>query len=151
MAVEVLSAGRVKILDHGLRVGRLDSIAPAPEGQLLPENADLDAWAIFWKARGFNLTEAMALMGSHALIDEQVRGCGTFGGSRTGRTKTPACRAAGSCRARAWPYARRPGNRCPQAISACGPALIILRPVSQPLQGQQLPLCHWRLLITVFV
>lgn len=72
VATEVLSAGRVRILDHGLRVGRLDSITPAPEGVLPPANADLDAWATFWRARGFNLTEAMALMGSHALIDEQV-------------------------------------------------------------------------------
>ncbi len=72
MATEVLSAGRVNILDQGLRVGRLDSIAPAPEGLLPPANADLDGWATFWKARGFNLTEATALMGSHALIDEQV-------------------------------------------------------------------------------
>lgn len=80
VAPEVLSNGRFKILGHkgakNLRVGRLDSVRPAPPEKLPAEHADLAAFAGFWKARGFSMEEAMALMGSHALVDEQVRACG---------------------------------------------------------------------------
>lgn len=77
---EVLSKGRIKILTGTgagvLRVGRLDNIRPSPPGNLPPNHADLTSFAKFWKERGFSEAEATALMGSHALIDTQVRADG---------------------------------------------------------------------------
>ncbi|GLC63932.1 hypothetical protein PLESTF_000100100 [Pleodorina starrii] len=77
VAPEVLSNGRIRTLPaNGTRVlpvGRLDSISPAPPNQLPPASAGVDEFVQFWAARGINAKEAMALMGSHALIDTQ--GC----------------------------------------------------------------------------
>ncbi|KAG2484028.1 hypothetical protein HYH03_017118 [Edaphochlamys debaryana] len=75
VAPEVLSNGRLRILDgtKALRVGRLDSIRPAPPNQLPPNSANASSFLNFWTARGFTAREAAALMGSHALLDSQ--GC----------------------------------------------------------------------------
>ncbi|KAG2440741.1 hypothetical protein HXX76_003598 [Chlamydomonas incerta] len=77
VAPEVLSKGRIKILTGSgpgvLRVGRLDSTLPAPPGNLPAANSTLEQFAAFWTARGISATEATALMGSHALIDDQRR------------------------------------------------------------------------------
>eukprot|EP00198_Chlamydomonas_reinhardtii_P001096 XP_001690431.1 predicted protein [Chlamydomonas reinhardtii] len=76
VAPEVLSKGRIKILTGSgkgvLRVGRLDSVVPAPPGNLPAANTTLEQFAAFWAARGISATEATALMGSHALIDDQA-------------------------------------------------------------------------------
>jgi hypothetical protein len=76
VAPEFLSDGRLKIIGaggQGLRVGRLDSVTAAPPGQLPAADIGLDAFVKFWTDRGFTVLEAVALMGSHSLIDEQ--GC----------------------------------------------------------------------------
>ncbi|KAG2484888.1 hypothetical protein HYH03_016369 [Edaphochlamys debaryana] len=75
VAPEVLSGGRMKILDgsNTLRVGRLDSTKPAPPNQLPSASANAASFLSFWTARGFTPREAAALMGSHALVDSQ--GC----------------------------------------------------------------------------
>ncbi|KAG2484027.1 hypothetical protein HYH03_017117 [Edaphochlamys debaryana] len=76
VAPEVLSNGRLRILDGtnaNLRVGRLDSIRPAPPNQLPPNSANASSFLTFWTARGFTPREAAALMGSHCLVDSQ--GC----------------------------------------------------------------------------
>ncbi|GLC39076.1 hypothetical protein PLESTM_000837200 [Pleodorina starrii] len=77
VAPEVLSNGRIRILPaNGTRVlpvGRLDSIEPAPPGLLPNVSVGMADFARFWAAQGIKLREATALMGSHALIDEQ--GC----------------------------------------------------------------------------
>ncbi|KAG2484026.1 hypothetical protein HYH03_017116 [Edaphochlamys debaryana] len=75
VAPEVLSNGRLRILDgtKALRVGRLDSIRPAPPNQLPPNSANASSFLTFWTARGFTPREAAALMGSHCLVDSQ--GC----------------------------------------------------------------------------
>ncbi len=56
----------------GLRVGRLDSDRPTPPNQLPAADASPEEFTKFWSDRGFTEAEAVALMGSHALIDEQV-------------------------------------------------------------------------------
>jgi hypothetical protein len=51
VAIEVASKGRNKVLGVGgknMRVGRLDSITPAPENQLLPGDAPTSDFAEFW-------------------------------------------------------------------------------------------------------
>lgn len=74
VAIEELSNNRVKILATGdLTVGRLDTYMPSPPNQLPPDNADAKSFNAWWKARGFTVRQAIALMGSHALIDDQ--GC----------------------------------------------------------------------------
>jgi hypothetical protein len=55
VAIEVLSKGRNKVLGVGgknMRVGRLDSITPAPENQLLPGDAPTSDFANFWVKHG---------------------------------------------------------------------------------------------------
>jgi hypothetical protein len=56
-----------------LRVGRLDSATPSPPGQLPPADVTNPNFLTFWAARNFSADEAVALLGSHALIDDQVR------------------------------------------------------------------------------
>jgi hypothetical protein len=55
-----------------LRMGRTDSAKPAPEGKLPGAAVTVAEFAAFWSDRGFSMAEAMSLMGSHSLIDEQV-------------------------------------------------------------------------------
>ncbi|KAG2435978.1 hypothetical protein HYH02_011691 [Chlamydomonas schloesseri] len=90
VAPEVLSNGRIKILNgngRGLRVGRLDcSTMPAPPNQLPSAAADLDTFIKFWADRGINETEAVALMGSHSLVDSQ----GCFAGGKPNNYCDPA-------------------------------------------------------------
>lgn len=56
-----------------LLVGRLDSVVPSEPDQLPGPSSDLGTFATFWLQRGFTMEEAAALMGSHALMDKQVR------------------------------------------------------------------------------
>jgi hypothetical protein len=79
VAVELLSAGRVKIIggtgpDYKsvLRVGRIDNLKPSPPDQLPPADATTTQFTAFWKKHGFSTEEAVALMGTHSLIDDQV-------------------------------------------------------------------------------
>jgi hypothetical protein len=77
VSIEELSGNRLRIIGGpgavpNFRVGRRDSLKPSPNGTLLPGDATPRAFAAFWQARGFNMEEAIALMGSHALIDEQA-------------------------------------------------------------------------------
>jgi hypothetical protein len=55
------------------RVGRLDGSQAAPLAQLPPADMTAEAFVAWWTARGFTVAEAVALMGSHALLDDQ--GC----------------------------------------------------------------------------
>ncbi len=75
-AIEELSGRRVTIIgprySKNFRVGRLDSLSPSPTNTLPAADASPSSFAAFWKARGFTMEEAIALMGSHALIDEQA-------------------------------------------------------------------------------
>jgi hypothetical protein len=55
VAIEVASKDRSKVLGVGgknMRVGRLDSIDPAPENQLLPGDANTKDFASFWQKLG---------------------------------------------------------------------------------------------------
>lgn len=77
-----------------LAVGRYDRSTPAPPRQLPAGDQSLPAghqslqdFATFWTERGFSMEEAVALQGSHALIDDQVCGAG---------------RPRGGCMAAAW-------------------------------------------------
>ncbi len=79
VAVDVLSGGRMNILGGRgrifrtvFRVGRLDSLTPSPPNQLPAATATTQTLSTFWSQRGFTMSEAMALMGTHALIDDQV-------------------------------------------------------------------------------
>jgi hypothetical protein len=52
VAIEVMSKNRNKVLGVGgknIRVGRLDSINPAPKNQLLPGDANAQDFAAFWQ------------------------------------------------------------------------------------------------------
>lgn len=55
------------------RVGRLDNPNASPAGILPASDMTLDGFVNFWTARGFTVEQGVALMGSHALLDEQ--GC----------------------------------------------------------------------------
>lgn len=55
------------------RVGRLDNPNASPAGVLPASDMTLDGFVNFWTARGFTVEQGVALMGSHALLDEQ--GC----------------------------------------------------------------------------
>jgi hypothetical protein len=73
VGIELLSNNRVKILSLGtLRVGRMDSLKASPPNQLPPANATTQQFASFWQLHKFSQEEAVALMGSHSLIDDQV-------------------------------------------------------------------------------
>lgn len=71
-----ISKGRAKIIGYdgkkNFKVGRLDSVTPAPPFKLVPPTATLEEWAGFWKALNFTLAEASALMGSHTLLEPQA-------------------------------------------------------------------------------
>lgn len=54
------------------RVGRLDSTTASTPGQLPGEAMTAAEFAAWWPARGFTVEEGVALMGSHALLDEQT-------------------------------------------------------------------------------
>lgn len=83
VAPDFLSGGRVRILRYSatlrrgtLRVGRLDSAVPPPTNTLPNVDVGSPEFVAFWRSRGFTIEEGIALMGSHALIDDQAsRGC----------------------------------------------------------------------------
>lgn len=81
VAAEELSKGRLKIIGANttpavpFRIGRYDRTEAAPAGTLPAENVTVSNFAQFWKDRKINMTEAVALMGSHGLIDTQVSSC----------------------------------------------------------------------------
>lgn len=75
VGAEVLSSGRTKLFgpSRPLRVGRVDRAVPPPPNTLPAGDQQTGDWATFWAQRGFTVEEAMALQGSHATIDDQVK------------------------------------------------------------------------------
>jgi hypothetical protein len=79
VAVQELSGGRVRMLGYNgdgrfarFRVGRLDSEAAAPVNQLPDADTTTTEFMTFFQNRGFTPDEAVSLMGSHSLIDDQA-------------------------------------------------------------------------------
>lgn len=58
---------------NSVRVGRYDSTVASESGRLPPPSFGVAQFVGFWQARGFSYDEMIALMGSHALLDNQ--GC----------------------------------------------------------------------------
>jgi hypothetical protein len=54
------------------RVGRADNPTANPAGKLAPAGMNTTEFEAFFTARGLTLAEGLALMGSHALLDEQA-------------------------------------------------------------------------------
>lgn len=75
MAMPAALGGGNLLTRAPLRVGRLDSTACAPKGQLPPDNTATAELMEFFKGRNLSVDDGMSLLGAHALVP--AKGCVT--------------------------------------------------------------------------
>ena len=118
------------------RVGRTDNPTANPAGKLAPAGMNTTEFEAFFTTRGLTLAEGLALMGSHALLDEQA--CFRWAG---GAAMQRATSWAGGAAAHAGRPAAAPGAAAwlPVGRAAPRPAARASRAPTQGLTARPAP------------